>query len=582
MRYLFTVFFSTFLTFIGFSQSADYINYLSADSLYKAREFKPAYELLVPLLEKERNDSLRIEIRLRIGYILAEADKLDSSLYYLKSAVSDCIEYKIYYRLSRTYFGIGNQFVQKRDFPQAHIFFTKALEAATSAKDSTGTYVGLTVLYLMQKKYDSAYLLVQERLSKFQSGTVPYNQFYINQAKGNYFLSKGIYDSALIFLRIAAGKTEDPRLKANVFSDLARVYTLLGNYPFAIVYQDSAYDINSKKKLGENFLSYFDTYVQLYRQKGDYKIALAYADSARTLSDSLFDAERNKAAIDADAKYDNQKALADKAIAEKESSINQRNLVITLFGLGFVALVAFLSLRISRARKKSNTILTLQKKQVQQLADELSVANETKARLFSTIGHDLRGPVSSLYALLKLEELKGASKNDEMSGHTVQLLDTLEELLTWSKSQMEGFVLQPVKINSKQLFEELIQFYAPAAQSKNISFRNESAVLILKTDENILKAILRNVISNAVAHTSPGNTIQFSAEPGASGKTVLSVKNPCTQESFQRFKMNFDGSEIKSNAHGFGIVLIKEFAQKMHAEISLTYANGHAVLSILL
>lgn len=582
MRYSLACLFILLSPAWSLSQPKIPLSYYRADTLYKQDKNAEAYGLFSQLIKTVADDSLHIEIEVRMGYILSAENKIDSAIYYFEVAIGDCINKRIYFRLARTYNGLGNQFLIKKNYNEAHAYYLEGLKRSNSAGDSVRAYLNILISCLKQKKYDTAFALVKNDLGRYKKNTVPYQQFYTDQAKGNFYLSKNRFDSALVFFINAAGETEDRRLKANVFNDLAETYTRLKKIPEAFAYQDSAYAMNNNEKYGENFLPYFDTYEKLFRETGNFQKALAYADSGRYLSDSLFDADKNKATIEADAKYNNQKILADKAVAEKESSINQRNLVITLFGLGFVALLAFVSLRVSRARKKSNTILTLQKKQVQQLADELSVANETKTRLFSTIGHDLRSPVSSLYALLKMEELKGQSQNNAMSGHTVQLLDTLEELLVWSKSQMDGFVLQPVKINIAQLFEELKQFYTPLAQVKDISIVNEASDLTAKTDENILKAILRNIISNAVSHTAPNNAVKLCAESLPGNKVHISVKNPCSEELFKNFKLNFEGSEIKSNAHGFGVVIIKEFALKINAETLLSYEEHHAVLSILL
>lgn len=570
----------------SFSQVQVSAEYLRGDSLYKQKKYEEARPIFESLLHEEKNDSLHIEIEVRLGYILSAANLIDSSIYYLRAAIAECISKKIYFRLSRTYNGIGNQFMVKRNFREAMPYYREGLKAADNADDSVRVYLSMIVLNLKQRKYDDAYSIVNNELSRCKGNSVPYRDFYVYQSKGNFFLSKLNFDSALFFLKKAVNENIDPRLKANVFNDIAETYRGMKNNAMAFSYQDSAAIINKdpEERSGDNLIPFYDTYAKLYSESGDFRQALMYADSARHLSDSLFDADKNNATIDADAKYNNQKALAEKALAEKETSISQRNFVIALFCLGLAGLIAFVSFRIARVRKKANHALVLQRQQVQQLADELAVANETKARLFSTISHDLRSPVSSLYARLRLSELNSSSSQSmEMSNHTVQLLDTLEELLVWSKSQMEGFVLQPVRISAEELFSELEKFYNSPAQIKNISFTNEiTKGLKVKTDENILKAILRNAISNAIAHTAPGMSITLLAAPAEENGVIIAVKNPCTEESFNEFKKNFSNTKIESQTSGLGIVLMKEFAQKINARIEISYVKSEAVLSLKL
>lgn len=579
MKYL-LFFFILFNSSVAFSQKEIPVAYHKADSLYKIHKDEQSYNLLKTALDNVSSDSLRAEIWIRMGYIQGDANNIDSSLYFLKKAAELCAEKKLYYRLAKTYVGIGDRFLTKRNFQEADFYYQEGLKKAGTAGDSVKAYLSMLVLNLKKRKYGAAFSLVSNELAKYDKSKIPYMEFYSDQAKGNFYLSELRYDSALFYLKKAISETSESRLKANVYNDLAETCLALKQYDKSFAYQDSAARANDAEKAWENLIPFFDTYKNLYKEKGDYRRALYYADSARLLSDSLFDADKNNATIDAEAKYNNQKALADKALLEKERSIIQRNFIIALSGLAFIALLAFVSLRISRVRKKANTKLSAQKEEVQKLADELSAANETKARLFSTIGHDLRSPVSSLYALLKMEEIKGGSQGSEMSGHTVQLLDTLEELLVWSKSQMEGFVLQQVKINVQDLLEELQQFYAGAAQAKNVGLASRAQSIFIRTDENILKTILRNAISNAIAHTAEGNAVVLSAEAGSAGRAMISVKNPCSSQGFEQFKSSFENAAIKSSTHGFGIVLMKEFAQKINAEVLLSYEDDCAVLKI--
>lgn len=554
--------------------------YKKAAALFSEGEYDSSHPIFLRLIKQEVSDSIRAECFLRLGHTAKYKNQIDSAISFFKEAVALFLMQNNKVKAGRAYEGIAQQYQLKKNYEEMKQYNELALNNYNSATDSVQVYLSGLISFLEENKFDSAYFFTKTVLNKYPDTLVTYQQFYINETKGLYFASRKQIDSAVIFLNAALLHAPDERYKAFIYDDLADSYRLNKNFKKALLYMDSALQHREATGWTENIQFSYETYQKIYADLGDYKKAYLYSDSSKKLTDSLFNTDATRARLDAEAKYKNQQVLIEKATVEKQNSITQRNLIVALSGLGFIALLAFLSLRISRVRKKANTKLSAQKEEVQQLADQLSAANETKARLFSTIGHDLRSPVSSLYALLKMQEIKGGSQSNEMSGHTVQLMDTLEDLLVWSKSQMEGFVLQPVKMNVKDLLEELRQFYDAAAQAKEVSLINNAQRLSVRTDENILKTILRNAISNAIAHTGKGNAILFSAEPGSDGKVVISINNPCSKQDFDQFNSSFENAAIKSSTHGFGIVLMKEFAQKINAQVVLSYEAGHAVLKI--
>lgn len=558
----------------------------TTDSLIKAGESNRALLMLRPILSSRTiDDSVKAIACMQYGNCQTELDNSDSAIHFLKQAIEILHAGNDKKILFRAYTNLGNVLSIKTDYREPVKFYNDALMWATSVRDSLVVYIRMIALLLQNDRIDSAYQIVQNNVSKYpddKGEIVPYKIYYSELSQGLYLNAHKQYVLAVNHLKKAAASyVPDVRYKLNAFVMLADLYSGMKDYANAFRYTDSANALVGEDGWAENRLQVYDLYTDLHEATGNFQKALDYSKQSRQLSDSFYKAEETAALTDAAEKYKNDKIQAEKNLAEKDKAIAYRNFVFTGVALVLVALLAALFLRNARTRRKANLLLTQQKQQVQQLADQLAVANDTKARLFSTIGHDLRSPISSLYASLKMQEIKAGVEDDSMSEHTVQLLDTLEDLLAWSKSQMDGFTVQKVKVSVPILMEDLAAFYITAASAKGIDIVNEAqGKIVLHTDENILKTVLRNVISNAIAHTEPGNSVLLSSAKDSYNAVSISVSNPCSMESFQRFQSSYKQAAVQSGVNGLGTVLIKEFAQKIGATVQLHYTDGSAVVSL--
>ncbi|WEK20802.1 MAG: sensor histidine kinase [Candidatus Pedobacter colombiensis] len=146
--------------------------------------------------------------------------------------------------------------------------------------------------------------------------------------------------------------------------------------------------------------------------------------------------------------------------------------------------------------------------------EQLETSNSVKNKLFSIIAHDLRSPFNSLISifslkdmdLLTLDELKILLNENKKNIDTIH--NTLNNLLYWAKSQMEGVKTLPVAFNIKQLIEELALVYSPLIQAKGITINlHATDQFIVFADENQIQLVLRNLIDNAIKFTPSSHGI---------------------------------------------------------------------------
>ncbi|MBC8643659.1 HAMP domain-containing histidine kinase [Flavobacterium lindanitolerans] len=85
---------------------------------------------------------------------------------------------------------------------------------------------------------------------------------------------------------------------------------------------------------------------------------------------------------------------------------------------------------------------------------------------------------------------------DKTINSAENLLNSMEDLLLWSKGQMENFKPQPKTISVGSLFEDTRKHFS-GQEKIDILFEDPQG-LVLNTDENYLKTIIRNLTGNAI------------------------------------------------------------------------------------
>lgn len=239
--------------------------------------------------------------------------------------------------------------------------------------------------------------------------------------------------------------------------------------------------------------------------------------------------------------------------------------------------------------KQYNEQLYFAKEKAEENEIQLKELNATKDKLFSIIAHDLRSPFNSILGYSSLlineknekrseEHLKSLNIINSSANNTLVLLDNL---LSWAKSQSGQIILIPEKIVLASIINEVLEFVNSTAKFKKISLNHDpSGEIEVFTDQNILKTVLRNLISNSIKFTKPGGNINVFAI-SKQKKVEITVSddgvgmNNETKNKLFKFDTNYTsvGTENEKGS-GLGLVLCKEFVEKLGGEIWLESEEG--------
>ena len=149
---------------------------------------------------------------------------------------------------------------------------------------------------------------------------------------------------------------------------------------------------------------------------------------------------------------------------------------------------------------------------------QLKEANDAKLQIFSIISHDLKGPLATLRGILNSVEegFSTPEKAQRQLAHLKTMMaplnNTLNNLLLWSRQQLEGFNTAPEELCLDEIIREEISLAGEEAQICNIIIQNNiPAQTKVIADINQLRVVFRNLISNAIHHAEPNSVVALSA-----------------------------------------------------------------------
>lgn len=218
---------------------------------------------------------------------------------------------------------------------------------------------------------------------------------------------------------------------------------------------------------------------------------------------------------------------------------------------------------------------------------ELEKVNQLKDRIFSIIAHDLRGPLVNLSEILKMVSYNQVSQEEfekispELSKDIIYTTDLLENILHWSRSQLQGFGIQKEFFNVRNIILNEINYHLPAATLKKVNilhdvFPNEIAY----ADVLMFQIVIRNIINNAVKFCNEGCEIVITASFQRNHMLKICIKDNGVGISEATMEKLFKDENVSSRGTqnekgtGLGLMICKDFMSRNDGEISVSSEVG--------
>jgi two-component system, sensor histidine kinase and response regulator len=339
----------------------------------------------------------------------------------------------------------------------------------------------------------------------------------------------------------------------------------------------------------------------LYMKTRRPQLAAEALQLAGQFKDSLYNSEKSGQIEEMRSLYELEGKESKIKLLEKENDLKQQEvrnqqLFVAFLLVGLLLLLALLFFlgRLRILQRKTNQTLSAknaaieqQREQMQSQAEKMQQLNHLQNKLFSVISHDLRGPISNLHSLLELlsRQLLSADEFLKISEKLKSNLNitqrTLENLLNWALSQMDGIKMQKRILDIGQCIEEAWRLMEESAAQKKITLtKTWKQIHLVNADGDQVQLVLRNLIHNAIKFSKIGDTIEISITEDYSFCTI------CIQDTGIGMSQQEIDLIVGSKAHftkvgtlqekgtGLGLLLCKEFTERNEGRLNIKSEVG--------
>jgi signal transduction histidine kinase len=488
----------------------------------------------------------------------------------------------------------------KQTLPKALEFIKKSLEIFEKEQNKNGLafcYLILGRIYKEQQKYDLAienYDMARNLWEKMNYDNPIAN---VDFEVGIIYKEQKNYKKATTYFARASrtfDKLNNIRGKILIINQLSNISLTNKELDSALIYVRDALQLAQKSGITELVADSYHLLVTIAITEKDFEKAYMYEKMLNNYKDSVISIEKNSKTIEIETKYDLAKKIQAIQYLQNQNKEKQNTLYLSWILLFAVSLIVFLLFVNIKQKQKINRQLIFQQEQISsqnnslsQLNQEVSLQKEEleklnnfKNKLFSIISHDLRNPFASLKGALLLFKgnfLSEEEKNvlvDKISNDLQASSYLLDNLLNWTKSQMQGLKINPIKLHLKELIQENITLLMPQAKQKEItiSLDNSLEEVIIEADLEMTKSIIRNILHNSIKYSFVNSSINIHVYT-QENQAVIAVKDTGrgmnTEEQQKLFGSEHFSKHGTANekGSGLGLLMSKDFVEKNGGKI---------------
>lgn len=230
-------------------------------------------------------------------------------------------------------------------------------------------------------------------------------------------------------------------------------------------------------------------------------------------------------------------------------------------------------------------------KRLLQNAQELERSNRYKSEFLANVSHELRTPLNSIHLLSKmLADKKSGLPADKAEQAKVihqascDLKMLIDDILDLSKIEAKRAALNLENVNLETLLQDVIKLMLPQFEQKKLYLKleiSEQAQLIMNTDPDKLRQVLKNFLSNALKFTGQGGVVVSLLAGDVQLPVIISVRDSGIgiasdkhELIFQAFRQADGSTSRRYGGTGLGLSICRELTHLLGGRIELISDTG--------
>lgn len=218
--------------------------------------------------------------------------------------------------------------------------------------------------------------------------------------------------------------------------------------------------------------------------------------------------------------------------------------------------------------------------------DMLRAASAAKNQFLARVSHELRTPLTAINGFGELLSLSSLNDDQRRWVNTIRrsgshLLDLIDEVLDISRIESGEFSVSVEPVSIERVLNEAIEIMSPLASANEITIERAATVkdVYVRADNQRLRQILINLISNAIKYNHPGGRV-FINVSAADGKAYVSVADTgfgIAERDLQRLFKPFERlgpTNTGTEGTGLGLALSRNLVEILGGTIDVSSTVG--------
>ena len=510
-------------------------------------------------------------------------------------------------RLALTLNQIGILEKKAHNFPNSIAYLERALDLFRTLDDSeqmAHIYNNIGSAYKLSNDYARAreYLLKAIDINKRANNNKSLSYNYNNLA--NVFEEMGDLSEALDYhlksIEIKTDLKDNPML-ASSYSNLAIIYEKQGDLSEAKKYVKMAKVIAIKERVNEIIPVVLEQEANLLASTGNFEASNRLLSQLVNYQDSL--TNRNKASLTKlyERNLESRKAGANSAPIKSGSDETNEVIVLVLVAICAIMLFSVLIIFYTSFKKRSRSELKLEaykkaesnlRKQILELQKTNNLLSSNIDRIehdkdvfFSTVSHDMRGPLNAINAIVSMLKKQAEMEVNEREEIIVldysvrSLIAVTDDILDFSYIESGRLRIEHKPFSLNDLLDDMLEVFAFISNEKEIDLiaEIETAPNKMIGDPRRLRQVLFNLLQNAFKFTREGfvrialqleevdqNHQKITLEIEDTGIGISKIK---LEDIFNKFFQANPINEMDKGGSGLGLYISKSLIEQMNGEL---------------